>query len=39
VEKIGDIWRLEATAEETDSGCHKFTRINGEVLSIIKQGK
>jgi len=39
VEKLGDIWKLEATAENTESSCPKFIRINRGVLSIIKQGK
>ncbi len=37
-----DLWRLEQTAEETESGCPKFVRVNREILQaidIIKDNK
>jgi len=35
IEKFGDIWQLEKTAEETKSGCPRFTRINRDLLSSL----
>lgn len=36
-EKFGDVWQLEKTAEQTDSGCPAFIRINRDLLSFIKK--
>lgn len=41
IDEFGDIWKLEKTAEETDSGCPSFIRINRgikeKLLSYIKE--
>lgn len=37
VEGMGDIWKLEETAEQTCSGCPKFVRINRDITNVIRK--
>lgn len=31
INKLGDLWVLEKTADETESGCQKFVRVNRDI--------
>ena len=35
IENFGDIWKLEKTAEETESGHPKFVRVNRDIINLI----
>jgi len=35
IENFGDIWKLEKTAEETESDHPKFVRVNRDIINLI----